>query len=272
MTSGNAFDFLQAPPRVPKPRRTGITVVSAKAKSLAETQSYVEAIGNIVDHMKLSDHVGLMWRDAPDLIRKRNEIYARGGIHSLPGGIPFEVAAVQGKVPQFMRRIAELGFKGVEVSEDSIEITPADRVAAIRIGRDNGLEVFTELGKKFPDKPLDAAEAIDTAKRDLDAGAMFVVIEKSDVALAIRNKLDSIHRLIEGVGIGKVIVECGPGNDRFEVARWLIAEFGVDINLENIDVSDAYVIEAMRYGLNRTADYSYFHAWKGKKLPAITAG
>lgn len=271
MARGNVFDFLVRPSRTQKPRRRGVTVVSDKANSLADAQSFIETIGDIVDHMKIPDHVGVMWRYPADFMRRKNEIYARAGIHTLPGGIPFEVAAVQGKVPQFMKRIAELGFTGVEVSEDSIDITPRDRVAAIRIARDNGLEVFTELGKKFPDKPLDASEAIDMAKRDLDAGALMVVVEKSDVALAIRNKRDSIHRLMEGVGAEKLIVECGPGADRFDVAKWLIEEFGPDVNLENIDAADAYVIEAMRHGLNRATDYSYFHAFKGKKLPAIAA-
>jgi phosphosulfolactate synthase len=248
-----------------KPRDRGITVVSAKAKSLVETQSIVEAVGDIIDHVKQSDHVGLMWRDSVDLISKRNAFYAAAGIHTLPGGIPFEVAAVHGKVPQFMRRMAELGFGGVEVSECSLDLTASDRAAAIRMGRERGLEVFTELGKKFPERPLDASEAIDTAMRDLEAGASWIVVEKSDVALVIEKRLDSIHRLMEGVGKDKLIIECGPGEDRFRVAKWLIGEFGPDVNLENIDVSEAHVVEAMRYGLNRAADYTYFREFKGKR-------
>lgn len=267
----NAFDFLPRPPRTQKPRTRGITVVSAKAKSTVETESIVEAVGDIADHVKQSDHVGLMWRDAVELIRGRNAIYAAAGIHTLPGGIPFEVAAVHGRIPQYMDRVAALGFQGVEVSECSLDLRPEDRIAAIRQGRDRGLEVFTELGKKFPERPLDPAEAVDTARRDLEAGASFIVVEKSDVAIAIERKLDSIHRLVDGVGLERVIVECGPGEDRFRVAKWLIREFGADVNLENIDVSEAHVFEAMRYGLNRAADYSYFQAYKGKMPLGIAA-
>jgi len=29
------------------------------------------------------------------------------------------------------------------------------------------------------------------------------------------------------------------------------------------------IVEAMRHGLNRASDYSYFHAWRGKPLPRI---
>ena len=98
---------------------------------------------------------------------------------------------------------------------------------------------------------------------------MLVVVEKSDVALVIQKGSDSIHRLMRGVGADKLVIECGPGADRFDIARWLIQEFGPDINLENIDAEDAHIIEAMRHGLNRAVDYNYFHAFKGKKLPAV---
>jgi phosphosulfolactate synthase len=269
MNNGTAFDFLARPQRSRKPRRLGLTVVSDKARSVEDTRSIIETLGDIIDHVKLPDHVGIMWRYPPDWIRRKNALYAAAGIDSLPGGIPFEVAAVQGKVPQFMQRVAELGFRGVEVSEDSIDTRPSDRIAAIKCGTRAGLKVFTELGKKFPEKPLDATEAIEMARRDLDAGAYLVVIEKSDVELVIKNRSDTIHRLLRGVGPEKLIIECGPGSNKFDIAKWLISEFGSDVNLENIDIEDGYIIEAMRHGLNRAVDYSYFNPFRGKELPPI---
>jgi phosphosulfolactate synthase len=264
-----AFDFLVRPPRHAKPRKTGITVASDRTQSPAEVASLIETIGDIVDHMKLPDHVGVMWRYPAALLKKKNALYAKAGIDTLPGGIPFEVAAVQGKVPQFMERVAELGFSGVEVSEDSIDLAPGDRLHAIRQALANDLIVFTELGKKLPDQPLDAEEAIGTANKDIEAGAKLVVVEKADVALVIRNKSDTLHRLIRGVGHEHLVIECGPGADRFDIAKWLIAEFGPDVNLENLEAEDAHVIEAMRHGLNRAVDYRYFHEWRGKRVPRI---
>src|SRR5690349_14037605 len=104
-----AFDFLARPPRHLKPRKTGLTITSDKAKSLADVASLIETMGDIVDHMKIPDHVGVMWRYPAALTKKKNALYAKAGIDTLPGGIPFEVAAVQGKLPQFMDRVAELG-------------------------------------------------------------------------------------------------------------------------------------------------------------------
>jgi len=272
MSTESACDFLAPPGRARKPRHRGLTVASDKAKSIADAHSYIETVGDIIDHVKMPDHVGIMWRYSPDWIRQKNAVYAAAGIDTLPGGIPYEVAAVQGKVPIFMQRIAELGFTGVEVSGDSIDLGAADRIAAIRCGTAAGLKVFTELGKKFPEKPLDPVEAIEMARHDLEAGAYLVVVEKSDVELVIANKSDTLHRLAEGIGHDKLIIECGPGANRFEIAKWLIAEFGSDVNLENIDIEDAYLIEAMRYGLNRAVDYNYFHAYQDKQLPPFAGG
>lgn len=162
MTAKPAFEFLERTPRSPKPRTRGITVASDKARSLADAASFIETIGDIVDHMKFPDHVGVMWRYSADLIRKKNALHAKAGI-------------------------------------------------------------------------------------------------------------DPLHRLTRGVGPEHLIIECGPGAHRFDIAKWLIREFGPEVNPENIDAEDAYVVEAMCHGLNRASDYSYFHAWHGKQLPRIPA-
>ncbi len=85
----------------------------------------------------------------------------------------------------------------------------------------------------------------------------------------LRDKSDSLHRIMEAVGPDKLIIECGPGADRFDIAKWLIEEFGPDVNLENIDAEDAPIIEAMRHGRNRSIDYSYFDQFKGQPAPPI---
>lgn len=270
MSIGNAFDFLPRPIRALKPRSRGLTIAIDRAKSLVEVQSVVETNGDIIDHIKISDHPGTMWRYPPDFLKKKNQVYGNAAIRTFPGGVPFEVAAVHGKVPQYMKRVAELGFSGVEVADDTIELSAADRASAIQCGREARLEVFTEIGKKFPEKLLDPGEAIEMAQRDLASGARMVVIEKSEIALAIRKKSDVIHRVMEGVGSSKLLLEFGPGSDQWDIAKWLIAEFGSDVNLENVMAEDAYTLEAMRYGLHRAVDYAYFRAHGGKASPSIS--
>ncbi len=71
-----------------------------------------------------------------------------------------------------------------------------ERTAAIKIGLDRGLHVFTELGRKLPEAPLDAAEAIEMGLGDLDNGAYLVVIEKSNILKIIREKRDVLRRIV----------------------------------------------------------------------------
>ena len=242
----SGFPFMQRPLRTQKPRARGMTVALDWARSIADAESYVETVGDIIDHMKLTDHIGLMFRYSPDYIKRKNAIYRKAGIDTLPGGVVFEMAAVQGKVPQLMERVKELGFGAVEVSADCIDFSPAFRRGAIGLGVEQGLKVFTEIGKKSPDKPLDVNEAVDTAKADIDAGAEMVVVEKSDVELVMRDRTDTLHRVIDAIGHERVIIECGPGDNRFQIAGWLIKEFGMNVNLENVDAHEVFAIEIGR--------------------------
>ena len=168
-----------------------------------------------------------------------------------------------------MERTAALDFGGVEVSEDSIDLGPRDRVNAIKHALAVGLVVFTELGKKFPDRPLDAEEAIEMADRDFDAGAYLVVVEKSDVALAIRSGTDALHRLMRGVApepsYHRVRAGRRPLRDR------KVAHPGIRARCESRErrCRGPYIIEGMRHGLHRATDYEYFHAYRGKTLPSV---
>jgi phosphosulfolactate synthase len=270
-SSGGGFPFMTRPARMQKPRTRGMTVALDWGRSISDAESYVETVGDVVDHMKLTDHIGLMFRYTPDYIKRKNAVYGKAGIDTLPGGVVFEMAAVQGKVPELMARTRELGFGAVEVSADCIDFPPAYRRAAIKMGVDHGLKVFTEIGKKSPDKPLDVKEAVETSLSDIDAGAEMVVVEKSDVELVMRDATDTLHRVIEAIGHDKVIIECGPGDNRFQVAGWLIKEFGMNVNLENVDAHEVFAIEAMRHGFHRAVGFSYFHEFAGKALPPLKA-
>jgi phosphosulfolactate synthase len=272
MSEPGCFDFLTPPYRSEKPRERGITVISDPGLSIADMRSLVEVAGPFIDHVKFTDHVGNLWRNREAWMKEKTAYYKNAGIDTLLGGIPFEIAAVQGRVGAYMARVAELGFTGVEVSEDMMEPLGADeRVKAIKAGLDRGLHVFTELGRKLPEAPLDAAEAIEMGLRDLDNGAYLVVIEKSDILKIIREKRDVLHRMVEKFPRDKLIFETGPGEE-MEIGRWLLREFGNDVNLENIRPNNALLFEAMRFGLHRAIDYNYFEAFAGKPIPPVTGG
>jgi phosphosulfolactate synthase len=263
----NTFDFLPDPLSRSKPRLTGITVANDRWLSLADVKSAIEVSGDIIDHVKCADHVGILWRMPGMYIKKKNALWNKAGIPTLPGGIPFQVAAVHNQIPRYLDCVSELGFKGVEISEDMIDSLPEKtRYSYISQARELGLQVFTELGKKCPGLPLDAAESIERAQGDIEAGCYKIVIEKTDVAVICEKKADTLHKIAGAIGLANIIFEIGPGRDIFELARWLIMEFGPEVNLENLNAGDAPLIEAMRYGLARAVEYDYFRRVKNSLL------
>ena len=80
MSATPAYEFLARPPRTAKPRKRGLTVVSDKAKSLAQSKDIIETVSEVIDHIKIPDHVGVMWRYPAELVRSKNTLYAEAGI------------------------------------------------------------------------------------------------------------------------------------------------------------------------------------------------
>ena len=75
MSATPAYEFLARPPRTAKPRKRGLTVVSDKAKSLAQSKDIIETVSEVIP-----DHVGVMWRYPAELVRSKNTLYAEAGI------------------------------------------------------------------------------------------------------------------------------------------------------------------------------------------------
>ncbi|MBI2323069.1 MAG: phosphosulfolactate synthase [Chloroflexi bacterium] len=182
-----AFGFLRVPTRSGKPRKTGITIVTDRGLSLRQTEDLFESFGPVLDYIKLTDFTGLVTRYSADWMRRKTAICRQHDVGVLPGGIAFQLAALQSQAERFFDRCRELGFTALEISEDSIPSAPdAQRAAWIRRALETGLEVFTEIGKKVPDAPLTVGESVASIRADLDRGAKKVVIEKADSRAARR--------------------------------------------------------------------------------------
>ncbi|MEW9612918.1 phosphosulfolactate synthase [Shinella sp. S4-D37] len=165
---------------------------------------------------------------------------------------------MQNKVAQFFERAADLGLSGVEVSEDVIDPQSAEtRSAHIRLAASSGLFVFTEVGRKFPDAPLDVDAIASLAARDLDAGASKIVVENSDIVQIVERDSDELHRLAERIPLEKLVFEIGPAGGA-KVAAWLFRAFGPEVNIENLDLRDVGTLAAQRAGLHRSVGLTFF--------------
>lgn len=255
MKSRGLFPFLGVESRAPKPRQIGLTIVSDTGNPMRQTEDLLEVTGGIVDGAKITDHAGTISRYSEEWFRSKLDLYKRHGIFTFPGGIPFEIAYLRGKVKDYFKRVRELGFDGVEISDDTIpSLSQNQRQELIGLAKEMGLRVFTEIGKKFPDQPLDPIAAAQAIQSDLRAGAEMVTVEESDVLFLKERNPQAVLDLIAKVGKQSTVFEA----PSVKVQVWLIQDVASDVNMENIRFythEDVVQLERMRCGLHRKVGY-----------------
>lgn len=258
------FPFMPIPMRPPKPRERGITIMTDRGLPLRVAEDMMEVANEIVDRVKHNDHCGVISRYSKEWFDKKFQIYRQYGIRSMPGGIPFEVATLQGNTEALFHRLKEIGFDGVEISEDVIDPLPKlERDAVIRRAMAAGLEVITELGRKVPDKPIDVDWAVGLAINDLELGVKKITLEHSELRLFHKDGADPLFKLVDRVGLEHLIFEPNPGGWPW-LHIWLIEKLGPDVNLGNIYPEELLVLDAMRRGMSRAVEYTYLTDAKGK--------
>src|SRR5438552_2348311 len=79
--------------------------------------------------------------------RAKVQAATRAGVATVTGGGPFEVAATQGRLPEYLDLCADIGFTRVECGEGFTDLaSEPEEVAAM--ARERGLAIQYELGKK----------------------------------------------------------------------------------------------------------------------------
>jgi len=217
----------------------------------------MEVIGEAVDIVKHNDHCGVISRYSREWFAKKFALYRQHGIISMPGGIPFEVAVLQGQTEAFFARLKELGFDAVEISEDVIPPLPKDkRDSTIRSALAAGLQVVTEVGRKVPDKAIELDVAVSLAVNDLELGVNKVTLEHSELRLLQQNNPDILFKMVEKVGLENLIFEPNPGGWPW-LHVWLIQNLGPEVNLGNVYPEEMVIVDAMRRGMNRAVNYTF---------------
>jgi len=245
-----------------KPRKEGFFVGTEQGMPLGIQEMILKDHADIIDYVKIGEVAGLFSRYPPEWVKKKADLYRQHDVRFFIGGIGFEAALLQGTAEEYFAKCVELGFTTVEVAEDVLPpMSAKDRAATVRKARDMGLEVFTEIGVKYPDKPLDVDEAIDTIKADLDAGAATVTIEVKDMipwgTELVTNDTDTswAEKVINAVGLDKLVFECYPPHPWQNGAMWLLHHFGQGCSLAHIDVEDCVLTYQMRVGMTRLQEF-----------------
>jgi len=261
------FPFMPIPSRPPKPRSRGITIMTDRGLPYRVAEDTMEVIGEAVDLVKHNDHSGVISRYSSEWFAKKFDLYRRHDILSFPGGIPFELAVLQGQVEPFFARLKEVGFDLVEVSEDVIPPLPKDeRDAIIRKAMAAGLQVITEVGRKVPDKPIELDVAVSLAMNDLELGVKKVTLEHSELRLLQQSDPDILLSLVNKVGLEHLIFEPNPGGWPW-LHTWLIQTLGPEVNMGNIYPEELLIVDAMRRGMTRAVNYTFLTENAGQMAP-----
>lgn len=260
-TSGNPrqapFGFVALPRARSqgKPRRTGLTMVADFGLPYRYTEDLVAMAGPYIDLVKVA--VGTSRLYDLSYLRRKLALLKRHRIRPFIGGQFQEyVFATYGErmLRRFLLEAKRVGFDVVEISDNCVELTPRQRRAQIRLAVDCGLDVFGEVGSK--DTKNDARLLVSQARDCFEAGAELVLVEAAELIASGRPKMKLIDGLRKGLDMSRVLIELpGPwiaGTTLSmveDMKKFLVREFGPDVNIANVMPQDIMETEALRVGL-----------------------
>ncbi len=246
----NAFDFLTTDRK--RGPEEGITMMLDKGMGPNMVEDFLEISGPYVDFAKLG--WGTSAIHERELIKYKVDTYLSNDIIPYPGGTLFELAYIKDKFNEFLNEADELGFKAIEISDGTVDITQGERERIIGEVKQAGFMALTEVGKKDPKKDhhFTALDRVNLVRLDLDAGADKVIIEAREggKGLGIYNdkgnvKEEDVQVLEDNLDVKKLIWEAPQKNQQ----AYLILKFGSNVNLGNISPDEITALETMRRGL-----------------------
>jgi phosphosulfolactate synthase len=251
------FDFLPLPAvrSQTKPRKRGLTMMIDQGLPAAYVADLAATAGDYIDLAKIKTGTARLYPEA--ILRAKLDTYKAHGITPFVGGQFHEyVLATQGTAAtmRFYAEAKRIGFGAMEVSDNVISLTDADRRDHIKAACDAGLDVFGEVGSK--DRRSRAEDLIAQADICLSAGARLVLIEAAELVIDGQPDRKMLEAIRNGLDPAKIMIEL-PGAwipgvracDIEALKKILVLEFGPDINVANVSHDTIIDFEATRTGL-----------------------
>ena len=238
--------FLDLPERSAKPRETGLTSVLDRGLAVREVDDLVEVAGDAVDMVKLGWGTAL----ATANLKPKLERYRVHGIPVVLGGTLTELAIRQGRVEGLIAFLDELEIDHVEVSDGTIDIDHADKLALIRRLAAR-FRVLSEVGTKDNTRIMAPYRWVEQIETELEAGAWKVIAEARESGTAGIYRADGEVRM--GL-IDEIAHAVAPERLLFEAPLkdqqvWFLRRFGPEVNLGNIAPAEVLSLETLRLGL-----------------------
>jgi phosphosulfolactate synthase (CoM biosynthesis protein A) len=262
--SERAFAFLPLNERPAKPRSRGVTEIRGPYYTPVGTsylRDLLETMGSWVDTLKYAGgSFALMPRES---VRALNELSHEHDVEVSTGGFLEYVLAQRGDaVERYLDECRALGFDIVEISSGFVTLPVDDLVALTRTVRAAGLKPKPEVGIQFgaggastvqaleAEGTRDVGQAIELAKRHLDAGAHMIMSESEGITEQVREwRTDVVSRIASELGLEHAMFEAADP----DVFSWYVKNYGIDVNLF-VDHSQIVQLECLRAGIWGTHD------------------
>jgi phosphosulfolactate synthase len=242
-------------PFVAVPDHGGLTMMVDFGLPYRYAEDVVEMAGDYIDFAKIAVGTSRLYDLA--YLRRKLALYRKHRIRPFVGGQFQEYVFAtygEGALRGFLLEARRVGFDVVEISDNCVPLTPAQRRGQIRLAIECGLAVFGEVGSK--DMKNDAGLLISQAEDCFAAGAEVVLVEAAELIVNGTPKMKLIAGLRRGLDMSKVLIELpGPWISGVSLSavedmkKFLVSEFGPDVNIANVLPSDIMETEALRVGL-----------------------
>jgi len=238
-----------------KPRQSGRTMVIDDGLPLAYARDLVALAGHYIDLAKIKTGTARFY-PREQLVRKLR-LYKKNRIQPFLGGQFHEyVFAMHGEkaLPKYYAESRALGFAAIEISDNTVPLTEAQRRSQIGAAVKAGLTVYGEVGSK--DTMSNPSLLIRQARVCFDAGAELVLVEAAELVEKGKLRRKTIDLLVKSLDMSRVMIELpGPwisdvrSCDIEDMKKALVTALGPDVNLANVPPASIIDTEATRTGL-----------------------
>jgi phosphosulfolactate synthase len=242
------FKLTQIPERTDKPRGHGLTMITDKGLSAAETTNLVSIAGPHIDLAKLAFGTPFV---TPGL-REKIKIYQDASIPVYFGGLLFEAFLVRDQFKDYIKILQDFDIGYIEISDGSIDIPHSEKCGYIEKLSRYGV-VLSEVGSKDRDREhiTPPYQWIRLMQAELEAGASYIVAEARETGTVglyrnsgeVREGL--VQEILTKIAPEKIIWEA-PAKDQ---QLYFLELLGANANLGNIAPAEVIALEAMRVGL-----------------------
>lgn len=250
------FHFVPLPSgrEMRKPRANGRTMIVDDGLPLGVARDLVALAGAYIDLAKIKTGTARFYPRAQLTAKLR--LYKRNRIQPFLGGQFHEyVFAMQGEkaLPRYYAEALSLGFEAIEISDNTVPLTDAQRARQIRNAVAAGLIVYGEVGSK--ETMSNPGLLIGQAELCFKAGASLVLVEAAELVDRGRLRMKTIDLLRRSLDMSRVMIELpGPwisdvrSCDVEDMKKSLFKALGPNINLANVPPLSIIDTEATRTG------------------------